>query len=178
MLIGCFPWYSPCRWFCVMNVYVPESSCMPSICNVWTRYWSCYPCICSREFTYAIHLECLNPLLILLSTYMFQRIHIRHTSGMFEPVTDPVIHIYVPESSLMLYIWSVWTRYWSCYPHICSREFTYAIHLECLNTLLILLSMQMFQPTPAAQTSQIYAAIMQGRWYVPKITYNCVYFNP
>lgn len=41
-------------------------------------------------------------------------------------------------------------------------NFTYALHLESLNTLLVLLSIQMFQSQPAAQFS-IYRYIMQGK---------------
>ncbi|CAH1789250.1 unnamed protein product [Owenia fusiformis] len=40
--------------------------------------------------------------------------------------------------------------------------FTYALHLESLNTLLVLLSIQMFQPRPAS-SSLLYRLIMQGK---------------
>lgn len=45
------------------------------------------------------------------------------------------------------------------------RNFTYALHLESLNTLLVLLSIQMFQPQTSSQFS-IYRFLMQGRWSV------------
>ncbi|XP_060076610.1 dymeclin-like [Ylistrum balloti] len=41
-------------------------------------------------------------------------------------------------------------------------SFTYALHLEALNTLLVLLSLQMFQPQPASKFV-LYKYIMQGR---------------
>lgn len=41
-------------------------------------------------------------------------------------------------------------------------NFTYALHLESLNTLLVLLSIQMFQPQTSSQFS-IYRFLMQGR---------------
>ncbi|KAK7475756.1 hypothetical protein BaRGS_00032977 [Batillaria attramentaria] len=41
-------------------------------------------------------------------------------------------------------------------------NFTYALHLESLNTLLVLLSIQMFQPQPATQFN-IYRYLMQGK---------------
>lgn len=41
-------------------------------------------------------------------------------------------------------------------------NFTYALHLEALNTLLVLLSVQMFQPQPASKF-RIYQYIMQGK---------------
>lgn len=45
------------------------------------------------------------------------------------------------------------------------RNFTYALHLEALNTLLVLMSIQMFQPQPAHKFT-VYQIMMQGRWYV------------
>lgn len=41
-------------------------------------------------------------------------------------------------------------------------SFTYALHLEALNTLLVLLSIQMFQPQPASKFI-LYRYIMEGR---------------
>ncbi|ELU06913.1 hypothetical protein CAPTEDRAFT_6632 [Capitella teleta] len=40
--------------------------------------------------------------------------------------------------------------------------YTYALHLECVNLLLVLLSIQMFQPSPAGQSS-FFKHIMQGK---------------
>ncbi|KAL5020400.1 hypothetical protein ScPMuIL_003292 [Solemya velum] len=42
-------------------------------------------------------------------------------------------------------------------------NFTYALHLEALNTLLVLLSIQMFQPQPARKFI-LYRYMMQGKW--------------
>lgn len=41
-------------------------------------------------------------------------------------------------------------------------NFTYALHLEALNTLLVLMSIQMFQPQPAHKFT-VYQIMMQGR---------------
>ena len=46
-----------------------------------------------------------------------------------------------------------------------SRNFTYALHLESLNTMLVLLSIQMFQPQPATQFS-VYRYLMHSKWSV------------
>jgi len=43
------------------------------------------------------------------------------------------------------------------------RNFTYALHLEALNTLLVLLSVQMYQPQPASKF-KIYKYMMEGKW--------------
>ena len=46
-----------------------------------------------------------------------------------------------------------------------SRNFTYALHLESLNMMLVLLSIQMFQPQPATQFS-VYRYLMHSKWSV------------
>nr|CAD7393095.1 unnamed protein product [Timema cristinae] len=45
------------------------------------------------------------------------------------------------------------------------RDFTYPLHLESVNTLLVLLSVQMFSQKPAAK-SCIYRSLMQGRYSI------------
>ncbi|EEC20238.1 conserved hypothetical protein, partial [Ixodes scapularis] len=42
------------------------------------------------------------------------------------------------------------------------RDFTYALHVEAVNTILVLLSVQMFSSIPAAK-SPIYKSILQGK---------------
>nr|CAD7195657.1 unnamed protein product [Timema douglasi] len=45
------------------------------------------------------------------------------------------------------------------------RDFTYPLHLESVNTLIVLLSVQMFSQKPAAK-SCIYRSLMQGRYSI------------
>ncbi|XP_063217608.1 dymeclin [Bacillus rossius redtenbacheri] len=45
------------------------------------------------------------------------------------------------------------------------KDFTYPLHLEAVNCLLVLLSVQMFSQTPAAK-SCIYRSLMQGRYSI------------
>jgi len=54
----------------------------------------------------------------------------------------------------MIYFLIIWYHF---------RDFTYALHLEALNTLLVLLSIQMFQPQSASKFV-LYKYIMEGRW--------------
>ena len=42
---------------------------------------------------------------------------------------------------------------------------TYAIHLEALNTLIVLLSIQMYHPKPASKYA-FFRYIMTGQWCV------------
>ena len=44
-----------------------------------------------------------------------------------------------------------------------SSEVTYPIHVEAINTLLVMLSVQMFDPG-ASHSSIFYQVIMKGRW--------------
>lgn len=53
-------------------------------------------------------------------------------------------------------------EFWWCYIFFHS-EVTYPIHVEAINTLLVMLSVQMFDPN-ASESSIFFQVVMKGKW--------------
>ena len=57
-----------------------------------------------------------------------------------------------------------WDQRLIFFPFVCfNSEVTYPIHVEAINTLLVMLSVQMFD-SGASHSSIFYQVIMKGKW--------------
>ena len=122
--------------------------------------------ICSRSFTYAI------PVCSRSFTYALPACSRSFTYAL--PVCSMSLTYAVPACSMsytyalpacpmsFTYALRVCSRSFTYALPVCFRSFTYALHLEALNTLLVLLSVQMYQPMPASRFT-LYKYMMQGR---------------
>ena len=54
-------------------------------------------------------------------------------------------------------------EFWWCYIFFFHSEVTYPIHVEAINTLLVMLSVQMFDPN-ASESSIFFQVVMKGKW--------------